>query len=154
LRATFNSLDPVRLLSNIRAIQQRLTTLEVSNSNTNVEIPERGLKRFVDSLSTAWKGGEVRPTHRKPRTGPRTWRTRVDPFEQTWVLVEKWLDQQPDANAKELFRRLQHTDPTIPDNQLRTLQRRVREWRTAVARRLVVGSFDSAPATEKEEVTS
>jgi hypothetical protein len=154
LRATFNSLDPVRLLSNIRAIQQRLTTLEVSNSNANLAVPERSLERFVDSLSTAWKSGEVRPTHRKPGTGSRAWRTRVDPFEKTWVLVEKWLDQQPDANAKELFLRLQHTDPTIPDNQLRTLQRRVREWRTAVARRLVVGSFDSAPATEKEELTS
>ena len=24
------------------------------------------MKHFVDSLSTAWRDGEVRPTHRKP----------------------------------------------------------------------------------------
>jgi len=39
------------------------------------------------SLSTAWRDGEVRPTHRKRATGPRTWRTRTDPFEKVWPLV-------------------------------------------------------------------
>lgn len=153
LRQTFNALDPVRLLSNIRTIQQRLATLEVSNSNAKVEVPERNLDRFVDSLATAWKAGEVRPTHRKPTTGPRPWRTRADPFENTWALVERWLADQPDANAKELLQRLQHADPTIPDNQLRTLQRRVRQWRTEIARRLVVGAFDSEPEDEKEVIS-
>src|SRR5450759_1851406 len=120
-------------------MQHRLTTLEVSNSNAQTDAPERNLARFVDSLSTAWKTGEVRPT-RKATAGPRPWRTRIDPCEKTWSLAEQWLNAHPDANAKELLRRLQQVDPTIPDNQLRTLQRRVREWRTAVARRLVLGA--------------
>lgn len=154
LRETFNSLDPVRLLSEIRAIQHRLTTLEVSTSNAQVDAPERNIDRFVESLATAWKAGEVRPTHRKPTQGPRQWRTRLDPFANTWALVEQWLNDQPDANAKELLQRLQQADATIPDNLLRTLQRRVREWRTAVARRLVIGAFAAAPEDEKEAVTS
>lgn len=154
LRETFNSLDPVRLLSEIRAIQHRLTTLEVSTSNAQVDAPERNIDRFVESLATAWKAGEVRPTHRKPTQGPRPWRTRLDPFANTWALVEQWLNDQPDANAKELLQRLQQADPTIPDNLLRTLQRRVREWRTAVARRSVVGVFAATPEAEKEAVTS
>ena len=154
LRATFNSLDPVRLLSDIRTMQHRLTTLEVATSNARVDAPEPSLEKFVGSLSTAWKAGEVRPTHRKPPTGPRPWRTRTDPFEKTWALIEQWLNDQPDANAKDLLYRLQHADPTIPDNQLRTLQRRVRAWRTAVARRLVVGAFRADRMTEKEEVIS
>jgi hypothetical protein len=152
LRETFNSLDPVQLLSNIHAIQQRLATLEVANSNAQVDAPEHSLDRFVDSLSTAWKAGEVRPTHRKPTTGLRPWRTRTDPFEKTWALIEQWLNDQPDANAKELLHRVQQADPTIPDTQLRTLQRRVRAWRTAVARRLVIGAFGAEPVTENEEV--
>ena len=53
-----------------------------------------------------------------------------------------------------VLERLQQIDPAIPDNQLRTLQRRVREWRTAVARRLVLGAFDSATAPNEEEVIS
>lgn len=78
----------------------------------------------------------------------------IDPFEQSWALIEQWLNEQPDATAKELLYRLQQTDPTIPDNQLRTLQRRVRAWRTAVARRLVVGAFGAESVAEMEEVTS
>lgn len=154
LRETFKSLDPVRLLNEIRRIQHRLTTLEVSSANAAVDAPETTLERFVDSLAVAWKSGEVRPTHRRPTTGPRPWRTRIDPFEKTWPLVQEWLNEQPDANAKDLLHRLQQKDPTIPNNQLRTLQRRVREWRTAVARRLVVGAFGETSQTEKEAVTS
>ena len=153
LRATFHSLDPVRLLSEIRVIQHRLTTLEVSASNAQVDAPERNIDRFVESLATAWKAGEVRPTHRKPTTEPRRWRTRLDPFADTWALVEQWLNEQPDANAKELLQRLRQADPTIPDNLLRTLQRRVGEWRIMVARRLVVGALAATPDAEKETVT-
>jgi hypothetical protein len=152
LRTTFNSLDPVRLLSDIRSLQHRLASLEVISRNGPVEAVEPSLDQFIDSLSTAWKTGEVRPTHRKAKTGPRAWRTRVDPFEKTWPVVERWLAEQPDANAKELLQRLQESDPAIPDNQLRTLQRRVQAWRTDVARRLVVGAFAAEPVTDKEEV--
>jgi hypothetical protein len=153
LRETFNSLDPVRLLSDIRAIQHHITTLEVANNNAQLDTSERSLDQFVSSLSTAWKAGEVRPTHKKRSSGPRSWRTRIDPFQKTWDLIEQWLNDQPDANAKELLHRLQQADSTIPDNQLRTLQRRVREWRTAIARSLVIGAFQPTPETKEEEVT-
>jgi len=50
-------------------------------------------------------------------------------------------DERPDANAKELFHRLQtELSMSFDPGQLRTLQRRVKEWRTAIARRLVLGS--------------
>ena len=152
LRATFTSLDPVRLLSDIRAIQHRLATIEVTNGNAELSTSPSSLDQFVHSLSTAWKTGEVRPTHRKSVTGPRSWHTRADPFEKTWALVEQWLGEQPCANAKDMLYRLQQTDPTIPDNQLRTLQRRVRAWRTAVARRLVLGALGADAVTTEEEI--
>ncbi|HYI92702.1 MAG TPA: hypothetical protein VEX68_04100 [Bryobacteraceae bacterium] len=154
LRAVFATLDPVQLLSEIRVIQHRLTQLEVSNGNAKVDPPEQEVSKFVASLSTSWKAGEVRPTHRKPNAGPRPWRTRVDPFEQTWPMIEQWLNDESDANAKQIFARLQQIDPAIPANQLRTLQRRVREWRTAIARRLVLGAFDNAAPENKEKVIS
>ena len=78
-------------------------------------------------------------------TGPRPWRTRVDPFQDVWLLLEQWLNEQPDATAKALFQRLQAQTPKpFAAGQLRTLQRRVREWRTAIARRLVLGASDRA----------
>jgi hypothetical protein len=43
--------------------------------------------------------------------------------------------------GKELFARLQAAHPGVfPDGQLRTFQRRVKEWRQAAARRLVFAS--------------
>jgi hypothetical protein len=133
------ALDPVRLLSEIREAQGMLAQLEVGVASAAAPA-ERGLNGFVASLSTAWRDGEVRPTHRKRESGPRTWRTRTDPFEKVWPLVERWLNEQPDANAKDLFLRLQTSTPEVfPPGQLRTLQRRVKQWRSEIARRLVLG---------------
>lgn len=150
LRHTFSTLDPVQLLNQIREAQRKLVQREVGAESEKTAETSQELSRFVKSLSTAWRDGEIRPTHCKQSTGPRAWRTRVDPFESVWPVVERWLDERPDANAKELFHRLQtelsvYFDP----GQLRTLQRRVKEWRTAIARRLVLSSGVEAgePAT-------
>ena len=143
LRQVFSTLDPVALLNRIREAQRNLAHREVRSENGQGSETSQELSRFVESLSTAWRDGEVRATHRKPATGPRPWRTRVDPFQDVWLLVEQWLDAQPDATAKALFQRLQAQTPTpFAPGQLRTLQRRVREWRTAIARRLVLGASD------------
>jgi len=139
LRQTLTALDPVRLLSEIREAQRVLAQLEVGAAGNEVTRPTPELNDFVASLSTVWRDGEARPTHRK-NAKPRTYRTRVDPFEGVWPQVQQWLDEQPDASAKELFFRLQERMPAIfPSGQLRTLQRRVKQWRSEIARQLVLG---------------
>ena len=141
LRLTFSKLDPVHLLNQIRERQRKLVLQEVGSGSEKTTETSQELNRFVENLSTAWRDGEIRPTHRKQSTGPRTWRTRVDPFESVWPVVEQWLDERPDANAKGLFHRLQtELSMSFDPGQLRTLQRRVKEWRTAIAHRLVLGS--------------
>jgi hypothetical protein len=153
LRQIFSTLDPVQLLNQIREAQRNLAQQEVGNGSEKTGENSAELSRFVESLSTAWRDGEVRPTHRKPLTGPRPWRTRVDPFENVWPLVQRWLEDQPDANAKSIFQQLQATTPEpFQPGQLRTLQRRVKEWRTAIARRLVLGCDDAAPEAKQEEL--
>jgi hypothetical protein len=140
LRQTFLTLDPVSLLNRIREAQRNLVRHEVGGEKGKDSETSQELSRFVESLSTAWRDGEVRATHRKQATGPRSWRTRVDPFQDVWPLVEQWLNEQPDANAKAVFQRLQSQTPiSFTPGQLRTLQRRVKEWRTAIARQLVLG---------------
>src|SRR5689334_3453593 len=50
------------------------------------------------------------------------------------------LNEQPDANAKDLFHRLRESMPgAFAPGQLRTLQRRVKQWRSEIARQLVFG---------------
>ena len=152
LRRVFQTLDPVDLLHRIREAQRNLRIHEVGAGSENTAGQKQDLTKFVASLSTAWHQGDVRPTHRKPLVGPRPWRTRVDPFQQAWLLVEQWLNEQPDATAKGLFQRLQdETSMSFSPGQLRTLQRRVREWRTAIARQLVVGA---GGATEELNVAN
>jgi hypothetical protein len=141
LRQIFSALDPVDLLSQIRQAQRRLAQLEVGSSGEKSVDTSQELSRFLESLSTAWREGEVRPTHRRQSSVPRTWRTRLDPFGKVWPLVEQWLDEQPDTTAKDLFHRLQTevSEPFQP-GQLRTLQRRVKQWRGEIARQLVLSS--------------
>jgi hypothetical protein len=158
LRQVFSTLDPVQLLSWISEAQRNLVQKEVGGGSEGAVEINRNLNHFVESMSTAWRDGEVRATHRKPMTGPRSWRTRVDPFENVWPLVQRWLDDQPDINAKSTFQRLQETMPEpFQSGQLRTLQRRIKEWRTDIARQLVLGCNGSVQKTaqeEKEKVTS
>ncbi len=156
LRKTFASLDPVRLLREIRTAQQRLAQPEAGAVPQTSGETSQELTRFIESLATAWREGETRPTHRKPNTGPRPWRTRADPFENAWPVVEEWLNEHPDANAKGIFLRLQaHMPDAFTPGQLRTLQRRVKQWRTEVARKLVLGcqgSSESAAPNNKEMI--
>jgi hypothetical protein len=150
LRQALAALDPVRLLCEIREAQRVLAQMEVGVAQAEAAQSTPELTGFVTSLSTVWREGGVRPTHRKRNTGPRTYRTRVDPFEAVWPQVQQWLNKQPDANAKELFLRLQDSMAgSFAPGQLRTLQRRVKQWRSEIARQLVLG-LDSGPASDLE----
>jgi hypothetical protein len=63
---------------------------------------------------------------------PREWRTRPDPFEDGWPAIEARLREEPALETKTLFELLQAEHPDrYEDGQLRTLQRRVKQWRAA-----------------------
>jgi len=60
----------------------------------------------------------------------RTWRTREDPFEEVWEQVKSFLNNNPGLEAKTLFEHLQRQHPgRYPDGQIRTFQRKVKNWR-------------------------
>jgi len=60
----------------------------------------------------------------------RTWRTREDPFEEQWAGQAERLKEAPELEAKTLFEKLCTREPgRYKPGQLRTLQRRVRQWR-------------------------
>jgi hypothetical protein len=61
---------------------------------------------------------------------PRDWRTRPDPFEEHWPEVERRLREAPELEAKTLFELLVEQHPgRYEAGQLRTLQRRIHQWR-------------------------
>ena len=63
-------------------------------------------------------------------TGARTWRTRLDPFEADWTELRARLVETPALEATTLFEDLVRRKPDgYTPGQLRTLQRRVKQWR-------------------------
>jgi transposase len=67
------------------------------------------------------------PSEMKPE---HVWRTRKDPFEDTWKDVLPYLLENPRLEGKTLFEHLQEMYPNKYQNgQLRTLQRKIKGWR-------------------------
>jgi hypothetical protein len=135
------TLDPVRLLQAIRMAQQQL--VEIADRPVTAEAmppAEPTMEQFLSGLRTAWQEGEVRPTNRPKEKAPRG-RRRPDPFATVTALVREWFEVEPWRTSRELFERLQDRQPGIfPDGQLRTLQRRLKEWRRERAHKMVFGT--------------
>jgi transposase len=60
----------------------------------------------------------------------RWWRTRPDPFEQAWPAIAARLAAAPELEGRALFEHLLGLEPERYEaGQLRTFQRRVKQWR-------------------------
>ncbi|MCK5580709.1 MAG: transposase family protein [Candidatus Omnitrophica bacterium] len=141
LRMQKEQLDPVELLQRMRQGQAALAALSAGTSNIGSN--RQSLDQFLSQLPRLWQDGEVRPTHRKSEIPIRYWRTREDPFKNVWTDILLWLQDSPDSTAKSLFQRLKEKYPDqFSDGQLRTLQRRVGEWRHTMARKLIFNRID------------
>ena len=151
LRAVTLTLDPLKLLEEVRRVQHHVANLAEGRELTALPHRDADLEQFLASLSTLWRSGEARPTHQPRSKRKHDWRTRKDPFERVWSEVLVWLETEPNRTAKELFHRLQNQYPeTFSEGQLRTLQRRVKDWRRQAARRLILanGSLEEPSHTE------
>lgn len=97
------------------------------------------IKKGMPLSTASAKAGVSEPTARKyQRAGklPRelkashTWRTHPDPFAEVWPEVEVLLKCDGRLDAKAVFEDLGQRHPgRFRSGQLRTLQRRIRDWR-------------------------
>ena len=143
--AIFEALDPVRLLRQIERLQDALwrtvatTTAAAGDSSPTTEVrfdvdacsAPGSAPDAADAAPVAGRRSRYRTGPRMRKSlGPRTYRTRVDPFAAVWPEVEAWLVTDPGRIARDAFEELQRRYPGVyPDGQLRTLQRRVGKWR-------------------------
>jgi len=141
LSALQATLDPVRLLSDIRVAQKQL--VEIADRPTTGEavlISGPTLEQFLEGLRTSWQEGEVRPTSKRKEKVSKYWRRCPDPFLTVTAQMREWFDAEPWRTSRELLERLQTQQPdAYPDKLLRTLQRRVKVWRRESAHQLVFG---------------
>jgi hypothetical protein len=135
------TLDPVALLRTIRAAQQDLVEIADRPATFEATPPTAPtMEQFLVGLRTAWQDGEVRPTS-KAKEKARRGRRRPDPFVTVTALMRQWFEAEPWRTSRELFERLQAEQPgAFPDGQLRTLQRRLKEWRRDKAHEMVFGA--------------
>jgi len=137
----------VRLLQQIRAAQQQLVDIadQPALGDETAKPNSSTLEEFLSGLRTAWKEVEVRPTSvAKPK--PKRLRRRPDPFAAVTTELRKWFEAEPWHTSSELLERLQAECPGVyPDGQLRTLQRRLKEWRREAAHRMVFGTMSADP---------
>jgi len=132
--------DPLQLLHEIRKTQASLVAL---SSNDEVSTEQKSSRDdFLSQLPRLWQQGESIPTHQPKPTRMRDYRTRPDPFEGDWTTILEWLQKEPDVAASSLLERLQAAKPEkyADDKKLRTLQRRIGQWRCIMAKQLVVGT--------------
>ena len=154
----FATLDPVRLLQQIRAAQQELADLADrptvgADAATATAPAEATLEQFLSGLRTAWQEGEVRPTSR-PKEKAKRGRRRPDPFAAVTAQMHEWFQAEPWRTSRELFERLQAEQPGVyPDGQLRTLQRRLKGWRRDVAHTLVFGAAAADDGVQADAAT-
>lgn len=142
LEKLYPTLDPVALLSKIEEVQERFwqyAYVKPGNPVDDVDVNARmrgdddqpHARRIIATVPAQAARTYPRRYRRtkKPR-GPRTWRTREDPFADIWSELRVQLELNPAQTAKDLLQDLQKRRPgRFRDGQLRTLQRRVREWR-------------------------
>ena len=121
-------LDPVALLHAIREAQSALAAVTFPKIRPTPS--GESLEEFLTKLPDWWRQDAAHTSRERRVQPPRTWRTRPDPFEGVWCDVLSWLQEDPDASAVVLLGRLQEAEPDrFSRAHLRTLQRRVQQWR-------------------------
>ena len=141
------TLDPIALLRNMRALQAELAGLADRPAIEENAPTAPALDQFLAGLRTAWKDGEVRPTARAKPVAKRE-RRRPDPFAAVTDTLRDWFEAEPWRSSGELLERLRTAHPGLfQPGQLRTLQRRVKGWRSEAAHKLVFGTSVAAPAS-------
>lgn len=106
--------------------QVRIALRERSKGKTQEQAAAKAGLRDRGTVSKYERGAPL-PSEAK---GPRTYRTRRDPFAQDWARLEAMLEVAPSLEAKALFEWLCTDVPgRYQEGQLRTFQRRVSRWR-------------------------
>ena len=87
------------------------------------------------------RNGQQARRSAKPKVKRRRGRRRPDPLAQVREQLHAWFDEEPWRTGRELLERLQAEHPDLyPDHLLRTLQRRLKDWRRAKAHAMVFGT--------------
>lgn len=142
LTLIYNSLDPIKLLQQIKNMQDALWHLAVVQKNRDddaiqkfkldVDMPNKNQLKDIATnfVEESFKNEKRKYKRTKKTTVPHTWRTRINPYENYWDEICEWLSNFPERTSKSIFDELNIKYPgQFKSGQLRTLQRYVKDWR-------------------------
>ncbi len=132
----------------------------MTTTNQQVKLLMNKLKKYNQETAAAKAGMDVKTARKyiKSEQLPlemkqaHTWQKRHDPFIDDWPTLAKMLENAPGLEAKTLMNHLltKHPDKYKP-GQLRTLQRRVRNWRAEYgASKAVIFRQDIKPGKQSQ----
>jgi len=145
--------DPVALLGTIRHNQAALVNggREPDQERESASTTSQELDSFLDSLRLLWQRSE--PAKRGGWQAPtRTYRTRADPTLSCWHLVLEWLLADPLLTGQQAMQRLDREQPGLYGGSLRTLQRRMTNWRVANAEQVVGMQMEAFQEQENNQL--
>ena len=103
---------------------RRLFKLIQSEKNFGIAAMKAGMD---EKTARKYRETGKLPSELKPENN---WHTRKDPFGDVWDGIQAMLSINPGLEAKTIFEDLQRKQPgQFADGQLRTLQRRIKNWR-------------------------
>jgi hypothetical protein len=134
LKRQSNNLDPVILLQEIQSKQQSLFKHAWKEEGNILIAPTNTTLAAIDTVKSNDKSNTVMLLKKYQRTKkikePRTYRTRNNPFEDVQDEIKVRLEMNPNLTAKTI---LDNLIKQYPDKyqmgQIRTLQRRMTDWR-------------------------
>ena len=136
LTTKYESLYPVALMTRLQVLQDELWRYswgKKGHIDTNLVVNEKdvGTRIKEEPEATSVLSRYYRSSKKVDfRNALRTWRTRKDPFENTWDEIRLRLEIMPETSAKEIILWLMEKYPNqYGKGQTRTLQRRIAQWR-------------------------
>ena len=154
LRAQYRTLDPVMLLSEIRAAQDELgrrIDRRGLSAASQVPLPISKTAAFAQTLGMSIEVGEPRGTHRRTK---RKYKTRIrmpsklDPY---LVTIEGWLAVEPQLTALAIIGRLAQRDADqFGPKQHSIVQRLLKALRRKAAEQLIAATTTTADVQKSD----
>ncbi len=110
----------------------------MTTTNQQVKLLMKKLKKYTQEIAAAKAGMDVKTARKYISSGQlptdmkasHTWQTRTDVFAEHWDEIERMLQASPRLQGKTVMTYLIKKYPdSYQQKHLRTLQRRIRDWR-------------------------
>jgi len=155
LRAQYRTLDPVVLLSEIRAAQEELgrrIDRRGLAAASQMQLPVSNTADFAQTLGMSIKAGEPRGTHRRAKGKYKTRIRMPSKLDPHLAIIESWLAAEPQLTALAIVERLAQRDANqFGPKQHSIVQRLLKALRRKAAERLIAATTTGAAEVRKSD---